>query len=267
MSDPADNSKGVRLRERVWQELRDRLDLPVILFLDALSIAVFELSEAGLHWLDSLPFLREVITDFGKAPNTVGFVQFVVVVGFCTTHLLVSGWQAIFRAHGGPKPNFGVAIVVTCVLYFGVAKLDSGYATESPQPAAAEEVAAVAPQATFGAEDGPDQARLPATFRLQGATRGTSQPQQFVVESDVTEVEVQTAVAYAKFETFRLVLDGKKLQGYQIRNGHLSFMVDRQTLWAGKHSLAVRILRRGKSKADVLLFEFMIVDAPRWTLP
>ena len=72
-----------------------------------------------------------------------------------------------------------------------------------------------------------------------------------------------TPVAYASFEIFTLVLDDRKLQGYQVRNGELSFTVDRQILPPGPHTLAVHEKQKGSTRTDVQTFEFTIIDALR----
>jgi hypothetical protein len=62
---------------------------------------------------------------------------------------------------------------------------------------------------------------------------------------------------------FTLLLDGQKLQAYQVPNGELSVAVDRQALPPGAHTLKVHQSKKDGTGSDEQIFKFTIIDAPR----
>ena len=252
MSDQASSAGTTRSTELSWKELRHKLSLlAALLLLDALVVAVLILSEGALHWLSTLPFFGETMDRLGPSLTVAAFVQVFIIVAFLATHLLLTAWQHLFDSHGGPKPNLWIAVIATSALHLGILLY-------LPHEKPASE------QVPLASCCSPQPQRLPALFRLQRPTRGpVRSPQQFVVDVNVTEIELKTPVAYASFKIFTLVLDNQELQGYQVRNDELSFTVDRQILPPGAHTLAVHERQKGSKRTDVQTFQFTIVDALR----
>jgi hypothetical protein len=262
--------------------LRNKLVLAALLLVDAVVLAVLVLSDGALRWLSTLPFLGEVMDRLGPFFTAGALAQVIIIVIGYTIHLFLNTWQQLSDSHGGTKPNLGIAFIFTVALLFCIslylrhekpaseqsAKLASTVAKDPPQAAGGNRnnttPARPPTKRSSAAVSGSQQQHLPALFRLQRPIRGPARsPQQFVVDFDVTEIELKTPVAYASFKIFALVLDDQELQAYQIRNGELSITVDRQTLPQGAHTLAVREKQKGSTRTDVQTFEFMIVDALR----